>query len=311
MHPVDLAVFAIAAAQCGVFSRHQALGAGASDALIQRRVRSGQWTTVVPGVLALPGHPPSFRRSLWIAWLAAPSVAVVSHWSAGNLHRLPGFPPNRFTLTVPHGATHRHPTARVFQTMAVPAPVIVDGLPATTIERVFCDVARLCGPKKLMALVEEARTAERTSPARLRREFLRLARQGREGITTMREVLDAYGDGPKPSRSELERRLDAVLSTLPYRAKHEAPLPGREWSNERVDRRYDEPRRLIVEGDGRRWHTRQSDFRRDRERDRVALRHGYPTVRYAYEDLTEDPEGVREELLAILGLFESPALGIR
>ena len=311
MHPVDLAVFAIAAVQFGVFSRRQALAAGANDALVQRRVRSGQWTVVAPGVLAIAGHPPSFRRSLWIAWLAAPPMSVISHWSAGHLQRLPGFPPNRFTLTVPHGATHRHGAARVFQTSAPPASLLIDGLPVTSVERVLCDVARLTGPKKLGALGEEARTAERTSIVRLRREFLRLARSGRDGITTMRGVLAAYEEGPTPSRSELERHLDAILSTLPYQAKREAPLPGREWSNDRVDRLFDEPRRLIVEGDGRRWHTRQADFRRDRERDRIALRHGYPTVRYAFEDLTEDAEGVREELLAILEIFESPTNGIR
>jgi hypothetical protein len=146
---------------------------------------------------------------------------------------------------------------------------------------------------------------------RLRREFLRLAKSGRNGISTMRTVLAAYDDGPPPSRSELERRLDAILVTLPADALREAPLPGREWSNERVDRRFDQPRRLIVEGDGRRWHTRLADFRRDRERDRHALRHGYPTVRYAYEELTDDPAGVRAELLDLLAISESLSIGIR
>ena len=306
VHPVDLAVFAIAAVQWGLFSRHQAIGAGATDSLIQRRIRSGLWSVAVPGVFGVPGHPPSFRRSVWAAWLAAPSGAVVSHWSAGNLRRLPGFPPNRFTLTVPHGSTHRNPVATVFQSVAPPAPELVDGLPVSSIERVLCDVARSTGPMKLARLVDEARTAERTSVVRLRREFLRLARSGRDGITTMRTVLDAYEDAPAPPRSELERRLDAILATIPATARREAPLPGREWSNERVDRLFDAPRRLIVEGDGRRWHTRTADFRRDRARDREALRAGYPTVRYASEELTDDPEAFAPSCSSCWGFSRLP-----
>ena len=306
MHPVDVIVSGLAAAQFGVFSRRQALDAGAPASLVQRRLASGRWSAPVPGVLALPGHPASFRRSLWIAWLAAPATAVVSHWSGGHLHRLPGFAPNRFTLTVPHASAHRNPIARVIQTRAMPPSTErIDGLPVASVERILCDVARWCGPVKLAALVEEARTAERTNVVRLRREFLRLARSGRDGITTMRGVLDVYADGPSPSRSELERRLDAILDTPPVRAKREAPLPGREWSSERVDRLFHEPKRLIVEGDGRRWHTRVKDFARDRQRDRDALRAGYPTVRYAYEELTDDPAGVRAELVDLLGILEA------
>jgi hypothetical protein len=311
VHPVDLTIHALAAAQCGVFSRRQAVAAGGGDALIHRRVTSGHWIVVVPGVFALPGHPPTFQRSLWTAWLAAPSTAVVSHWSGGWMHRLPGFPPNRFTIVVPHGATATNPVARVFQSRAMPTPAPIDGLPVATVERVLCDVARLTGPRKLETLVDEARVAERTSIARLRREHLRLARSGRNGITLMRQVLDAYGEGRAPSRSDLEARLDAVLETLPVEAEREAALPGREWASDRVDRLFRAPRRLIVEGDGRRWHTRNADFRRDRQRDREALRAGYPTVRYAYEDLVEDPRGVRAELLDLLGILEPVTIGNR
>ena len=312
MHHVDLAVFAIAEQQFGAFSRRQAMDAGADPALIHRRLASGRWTSPARRVLSLPGHRPSYRRSLWIAILAcACRYVVVSHWSGGALHVLPGFPPNRFTLTVPHGFARQNPVATVFQTTAMPTPVLIDGLPVASVERVLVDVARLTGPKKLAALVEEARVAERTSVVRLRREFVRLARSGRDGITSMREVLGEYEEGPDPARRDLEARLDAILATIDVDVRREAPLPGREWSDERVDRRIDEPRRLIVEGDGRRWHTRTRDFRRDRERDRIALRAGYPTLRYAYEDLVEDPGAVRAEILEVLGISEGPDTGFR
>ena len=311
MHPLDLALFTLAARQCGLFSRRQVLERGGSDALIRRRLVSGRWEIIAPGVYGVPGHERSFRRSVWAAYLAGPTEAVVSHGAAGAIRRLPGFPPNRLTLTVLHGCGRGNPIARVFQTRALPTAEWIGGLPVTSVERVYLDVARLTGPRKLLSLVDEGRAAGVTSIPRLRREFLRLARSGRHGISTMREVLDTFDDGPATPRRQLEDHLDRVLDRIPAPVEREAPLPGREWSAERVDRRFESPRRLIVEGDGRRWHTRVADFRRDRERDRTALRAGYPTVRYAYEELVDDPDGVRTEILELLGILEVSANGNR
>jgi hypothetical protein len=311
VHAVDAAIYALAACQCGNFTRRQVLAAGGTDALIARRVAAGRWLVVAEGVYSLPGVAPSYHRGLWVAWLAAPPTAVISHWSGGALRRLDGFPRNRFTISVPHGGPRRNPVARVFQSRSMPAATPVDGLPVASVERILVDMGRLVGPKKLEHLVEANRTSGRTNPVRLRREFLRLARPGRNGISTMRAVLATYEDGPTPSRRDLEGALDAILRTIPATARREAPLPGREWSGDRVDRLFEHPRRLIVEGDGRRWHTRLADFRRDRQRDRDALRAGYPTVRYAYEELTQDAASVRAELVELLGTLERSPVGIR
>jgi hypothetical protein len=304
VHPTEHLAFRLAALQCGLFSRRQLPPGAATDSLIHRRVATGRWIIVLPGVYSLPGHDPSFRRSLWLAYLAAPPEAVVSDWSGGWARRLDGFPPNRLTLTIPHGCYPRHPIAVVRQTLSMPKFDLLDGLPVASVERILIDVAASTGPKKLSHLVEAARSAGRTTPVRLRSEFLRLARPGRAGIATMRQVLAQYEEGPPPPRSELERLLDRILGRIPVDVHHEAPLPGREWSAERVDRRIEMPRRLIVEGDSRRWHTRVADFRRDRERDRAALRAGYPTVRYVYEELRDEGAAVEAELRDLLGLPE-------
>ena len=71
MSSVDAAIAALAQLQYGVFARQQALDAGASSSLIKRRVAAERWQRVAPGVYGLPGHPASFRRSVWIALLDA------------------------------------------------------------------------------------------------------------------------------------------------------------------------------------------------------------------------------------------------
>jgi very-short-patch-repair endonuclease len=47
---------------------------------------------------------------------------------------------------------------------------------------------------------------------------------------------------------------------------------------------------MIVEADGRRWHTRQADFERDRRRDNAALALGLVVVRFTYKMLVTEPD---------------------
>jgi very-short-patch-repair endonuclease len=55
------------------------------------------------------------------------------------------------------------------------------------------------------------------------------------------------------------------------------------------------PERIITEADGRQWHTRERDFRRDRERDRLAALAGYVTVRFTFAEM-QDRDSVVSEL---------------
>ncbi len=55
---------------------------------------------------------------------------------------------------------------------------------------------------------------------------------------------------------------------------------------------------LIVEGDGRRWHTRVADFESDRWRDNLAQAHGYDVLRFTWRRMTQEPTACRN-LLAV------------
>lgn len=301
--PVDAAVAAVAVPQCGAFSLRQLIACGGDYKLARRRCASGAWQRGPGVILQLPGFPATFRQRLWWAVLIAGHDAVVSHWSAATLHGLTGFPPTRFTLTVPHGRHRRNPVARVFQTTAPARPVVLFGLPVTPPARTLVDCSRLVGPMRLGAAVDDADADGRFLPL-LQQEFLSLAASGRNGISTMRAVLDVRSaDGFVPARATLERRLDTVLARLPVTFEKEAPLPGREWSSARVDRLCRSPRPLVVEGDGRRWHARVADFPRDAQRRRDSLAAGFPTVDYTYDQLA-DAGVVEAELRRLLGISE-------
>lgn len=306
MSSLDAAVAELAVPRYGAFSIAEARSCGASYNTIDRRCTAGIWSRGPGPVLQLPGFPATFGQRLWWALLIAGAGAMVSHWSAAVLHHLTGFPPTRFTITVPHGRYHENPVARVFQTRAPAVPVLVRGLPVTPVVRTLIDVARFVGPVRLGIAVDDADGDGKITIAALQKAYLELARPGRNGISTMGMVLDLRAaDGYIPPRAALERHLDKVLRRLPVTFEKEASLPGREWSNERVDRLCRTPRPLVIEGDGRRWHTRQRDFARDARRRRDALAAGFPTVNYLYEELRSDPDAVEHELRQLLLPLES------
>lgn len=299
---VDAAVHVVAVPQCGAFTIAQARACGASYTQIERWCAQGRWGRGPGSILQLPGFRPSFRRLLWWAILLAPAGSYVSHWSAVALRNIEGFPPTRVMITIPHGRHHVSPIARVFQTRTMPRRIErIDGLPVAPLTRALVDCGRLVGPKRLGSAVDDADGAGLATIPALQKEFLGLAASGRNGISTMRQVLAIRSEeGYVPPRAELERYLDRVIRRLPYEFETEADLPGREWSDERVDRVCRSPIKLIVEGDGRRYHTRVRDFPRDARRRRVAATAGYLTVNYLYEELRDDSDAVEAELLEIL-----------
>jgi len=133
----------------------------------------------------------------------------------------------------------------------------------------------------------------------LQRRHLEWIGSRRAGLELMRGIIEVRSvDGFEPPRSELERLLYEVLDRpgMPECVR-QAAFPGAPV------RRADaiiESCRLIIEADGRCWHARVAAFIEDRQRDRLALRHGYATLRFTYDELRHDPDGVFADILAVV-----------
>ena len=56
---------------------------------------------------------------------------------------------------------------------------------------------------------------------------------------------------------------------------------------------------LILEGDGRNWHTRRTDFENDRRRDNALAAAGYQVMRFTYSMLKTEPEECLEQVIAV------------
>jgi hypothetical protein len=286
---VDRAVDDLARRQHGTFSRRQVAESGGSHRVIERRLASGAWIQLCPGVYALPSHPPSWHRQLKAAELSRPG-AVVSGRAAVALHGLADMRPGRPEITVAPGSSGRCPIATVHRSGFV-EPVEEQGILCNSVRQSLFDVAGRVSRRYLARLVDDGLRQNLVTTRDLSERCIHLAPTRLPGLPAMRELLITRGEDFVPPCSELEALLYGVLDRLDEPYERQARFPWTPDGPSRVDALI--PRwRLIVEGDGRAWHVRFDDFMRDRERDRAALAHGYRTVRYTFWDLRDSPEAV-------------------
>ena len=128
------------------------------------------------------------------------------------------------------------------------------------------------------------------------RTFADLYVPGRRGMVKLGEIIDERATGKRPPASELERLLFEVCARVGLRPERQYPHPGVHGIEGCVDGALPDAR-LIVEADGRRWHTRVADFSRDRDRDNQATRVGWDTLRFPWEELVGEAEDAAATLV--------------
>ena len=112
-------------------------------------------------------------------------------------------------------------------------------------------------------------------------------------MTTMHRVLEMRFGESFIGDSELELIVLRLFQQWGFpEPAMQAALPWRTAGGGRVDFAYPELR-LIIEVDGRRWHTSMEAFEQDRLRDNHAQLAGWRVIRITYRMLVEQPEQVR------------------
>lgn len=289
---IDRQINSIAARQHGAFSRQQAFEMGASERLVQRRLKAGDWRRAVPAVYILATSPGSWQRQCKVAELSVAGSAV-SGRSAAALHGLSGFRPGPIELLVPVNAYCRHPFATTHR-YAGAQITTVDGFRVTTIAQTMFDLAARTNPWLLERALDDALLDKIVTVPQLEERLAFYEGSRRPGLPLIRSFVDERTqEGWTPPESELEALLLTVLERLPDRPHivRQAQLPWRSARPGRVDVLLPD-HRLIVEADGRRWHARTEDFDRDRWRDNEAVAHGYRVMRFTWVHLRDLPTSV-------------------
>jgi len=294
MLDVDAHVFDLAREQGGAFARWQVIACGGRDRFIEHRCATGRWIRVRPGVFVVAGLPPSPSTAMWIAWLEVGPHAIRSHEAAAEVRGLQPVEIGRFVFTTDHGDHHRLPDVTVHQLRDVRPHhwTEIDGLPTTTAARTLVDLAAVVGFERLKRIVENGVNDRVTTDEEIAAVLHEVTRRGKRGAAKLRRVLATRAPGEPVPDSVLERLLLGALrlAGLPHPVP-QFPHPGRHPGSGFVDYAYP-PQKLILEADGRTWHQRIADLKRDRARDNEAARAGWLTMRFMHEELRADPADV-------------------
>jgi hypothetical protein len=297
---LDAAVARVASRQRSVITHAQAVGLGATQAMIHTRLATGRWIQIARGVYRIGGAPVSWHQRATAACLLAGPGAVVSHRSAAVVWGLSGFRPGRLEVTVPAGRSGRSPLALVHRSLQLPADdcTSCDLVPVTRPPRTVLDLAARVSPVLLEEAVDDVLCRRLTTLERLRGRAHQLG--PRRGSEALRLILEAWaGDGVAANVAEMRvvrLLIDAGL-----------PVPVRQyelWVDGELIARFDiayPEDRLAIELDSFRWHAGRGPFRSDRVRANRVMAAGWRLLRATPEDAADGRNLVRatSQLLAV------------
>lgn len=285
-----------AALQDGVFTVAQALSAGYTHYRVRNLVRTGRWIAVLGSVYADRSSHLNHASLARAAVLAAGTNGVASHTTAARLWDL-DVPPDpdvhviidpRRRLTVPGLRVHR---IRVSEAEMCSRK----GILTTRLDRTVADC--------LLWLPEEAGTALATSVLQRQvltvgemRRALHLAGQ-RHGSPRAWAILASVG---LDARSNAEVRFHELLrrgGVGGWRAN--VDVRDGDGFIGCVDVLFDEVS-LVIEVDGRAYHSGDEAFQRDRERQNRLVRNGYTVLRFTWDDIVRRPDRVLAEVRQML-----------
>jgi very-short-patch-repair endonuclease len=284
--------------QAGTFTARQAAEGGYTDYRVRRLLRDGRWVVVLGSVYAESGTAITEASLAWAGRLAAGGDAVVSHGTAARLWGLRTPTEADVHVTVPRPCrlriaglrTHRLELAE--DDLDVVAGVLCTNLVKTVVECLMW-LPEEYGRAMLLDAVQRG-VVSWTDLDRL------LRRSGRRhGSPRARAVL-----------TDLEHGAHSEAEVLAHRILRAAGLAGWEANVPVYDalglvgvvdllfRR----ERLVIEIDGRAYHSSPDAFQRDRTRQNRLVAAGYVVLRFTWEDLVERPGYV---VSAIIGAIAS------
>ena len=286
---------AFTARQYGLVARWQALGGGVSEHALDHLVRRGVLLVVHPGVYRLRGVP--FTQELrWLgAVLAGGPGAGLCGLAAADLH---GFAVRRArpSIVVPFERKVRAAGVDVTRTRRRTDLVVVRKIPVTTRRRTILDLAPLLADSGYRDVVQDAIARNLVDVPSLLAVLDQRGGRGVDGTRKLRLVMcDELTDDRLESKLELllARIVHAAVGVPRPELQHE--LTCSDGRSVRLDKAWPD-RRIAVEANGRRWHSTESQVRKDRARRRSIVATGWQHYEYGWSDAVDTPLETRREI---------------
>jgi very-short-patch-repair endonuclease len=294
---LEAALSAWFAAHGGLISRAEAERLGLTPGQISRRVTSGVWVRLYPGVFRLAGVPQTPLTRLRGALLVGGSDAVASHHAAAWVYGLCDDPPAEPVITVPRARIVRVPGLRAVRSSHPFHTVVRRGVPCTDPTRTILDCASETTADRLDALVDQAVARKVIGVATLTRATAAApapAHHYHPGRALLAQRLAARGVAGSPNPSVLESRTARLMH------RHRIPTPKAEvtWGpggRYRLDFAYP-GLRLVIEVDGRVAHLTPEKQRHDNRRGNALNRAGWTVLHYDWWEITTDADRVAREI---------------
>ena len=291
----------LAARQYGVFSRHQAVESGFSNAMIRHRLNGGRWLRPHTGVYALAGVPESWHQTVMAAWLCFDGRAIVSRRAAAPLWELAGFVQGSIDLIVPR-SIRRQPKDVTLQRSAVDRTDITRraSFAVTKPERTLIDLAGIADETLIEIALDDALRRRLVSISTLRKRLEASALPGVHGVALIRRLVETRSEaGVVQSVFETRLLRQFRRSRLPRPViQHPILAAGRLVAV--IDFAYP-VERIAIEADGYRWHSGRLQWQRDLARRNTLTELGWTVFHVTWSDITQRPDATMRSIAAALG----------
>jgi very-short-patch-repair endonuclease len=298
---IDQVLAARAGQQRSLVTAGDVAKAGGNRSHIRRRLHSGRWQLVHPGVFLIAGAPLDWATLQLAAVLSAGPGAAASHLAAARLWEIPGFATAGVELSVPRHRRRPRTGQRIHESSDLDRCRIVErcGVPVTDASRTILDLARYVGPRRLHRSIEALRRRDDVSWAALIDTLARHARQGRHGVRRLRQVILTHAHREEITDTDMELLVLSLIreAGLPEPTLHHRVLDGDRFVAE-VDLAYPE-HRIAIECDGS-IHLVEDVRDRDLTRQNDLILLGWTVLRFSYERLRTRPEAVLAEIRAAI-----------
>jgi hypothetical protein len=289
----------LAARQHEVVAHRQLLELGFGPAAITYRLRTGRLHALYEGVYAVGRRKVTLRGRWMSATLACGAGAALSHWDGAALWTVMSVSRNPFIhVSAPGRSRNRRNDLRVHRPRRLdPVDVtVVDGIPVTTVARLFIDLAPYLSLERLTRMWDDANRQEILDLGDI--EEIRSRSKGRKGLKKIDYLLAQTRDLPPRTRTELERDGYELFEQAP-----DVPTPSANvWiAAAALEADLVWAELVVVELDHDEWHAKTRQQReRDNDRDFRLQRAGYKVLRVSDFRLRTDREGILRDVRDLL-----------
>lgn len=286
--------------QFGIVSKAQLLTLGFTEGRIRTWLRTGRLVWVLPGVLRVTSVPECWEQRPISATLWGGKITVASHLTGATVQGILDARTAPIEITTDHRLRAR-PGFVIRQRRLLQREItIVRSIPCTMVERTLADLCHAYDEDLAERALDTALRLGVTSLPALHDYVEEAASRSVRGSATLRRHLSVRGDDLALSESDLEDLFGRVVrrARMPM-GQRQAPREGTRRG--RVDIHYPE-QNLVIELDGRKWHSARRELIRDRRYDNLLNISGKRVLRLNWEDLTLHEEYTVDIVARALGI---------